>query len=228
MTEWGCSMGSYKISKNNSVLIIIGTLIISLLINVYSSVMNSRYKLLIGKETYNSAREIKTRNESVLSLLDQCIKAKSVTNEEMLVLYKNYTVISDEYNNLWSKYKDYGKEEIISFNKKSKTLDYSTEMPNQVYSRIETLLFEYLSLEMKNHNEKIILEGSVLEDFVAMNNMSQSLNDFYTDFNNTNIKDVDEEKKESIYIKNEYWVDILNGINSVVEPYLNYDYTLKQ
>lgn len=221
-------MGSYKISKNNSVLIIIGTLIISLLINVYSSVMNSRYKLLIGKETYNSAREIKTRNESVLSLLDQCIKAKSVTNEEMLVLYKNYTVISDEYNNLWSKYKDYGKEEIISFNKKSKTLDYSTEMPNQVYSRIETLLFEYLSLEMKNHNEKIILEGSVLEDFVAMNNMSQSLNDFYTDFNNTNIKDVDEEKKESIYIKNEYWVDILNGINSVVEPYLNYDYTLKQ
>lgn len=228
MTEWGCSMGSYKISKNNSVLIIIGTLIISLLINVYSSVMNSRYKLLIGKETYNSAREIKTRNESVLSLLDQCIKAKSVTNEEMLVLYKNYTVISDEYNNLWSKYKDYGKEEIISFNKKSKTLDYSTEMPNQVYSRIETLLFEYLSLEMKNHNEKIILEGSVLEDFVAMNNMSQSLNDFYTDFNNTDIKDVDEEKKESIYIKNEYWVDILNGINSVVEPYLNYDYTLKQ
>lgn len=221
-------MGSYKISKNNSVLIIIGTLIISLIINVYSSVMNSRYKLLIGKETYNSAREIKTRNESVLSLLDQCIKAKSVTNEEMLVLYKNYTVISDEYNNLWSKYKDYGKEELISFNKKSKTLDYSTEMPNQVYSRIETLLFEYLSLEMKNHNEKIVLEGSVLDDFVAMNNMSQSLNDFYTDFNNTNIKDVDEEKKESIYIKNEYWVDILNGINSVVEPYLNYDYNLKK
>ena len=221
-------MRSYKISKNNSILIIIGTLIISLLINVYSSVMNSRYKLLIGKETYNSVREIKTRNESILSLLDQCIKAKSVTNEEMLVLYKNYTVISNEYNNLWSKYKDYGKEEIISFNKKSKTLDYSTEMPNQVYSRIETLLFEYLSLEMKNHNEKIILEENILEDFIAMNNMSQSLNDFYTDFNNTNIKDVDEEKKESIYIKNEYWVDILNGINSVVEPYLNYDYTLEK
>lgn len=221
-------MGSYKISKNNSILIIIGTLIISLLINVYSSVMNSRYKLLIGKETYNSVREIKTRNESILSLLDQCIKAKSVTNEEMLVLYKNYTVISNEYNNLWSKYKDYGKEEIISFNKKSKTLDYSTEMPNQVYSRIETLLFEHLSLEMKNHNEKIILEGNILEDFISMNNMSQSLNDFYIDFNNTNIKDVDEEKKESIYIKNEYWVDILNGINSVVEPYLNYDYTLEK
>ncbi|MDU5110566.1 MAG: hypothetical protein E6248_08970 [Clostridium sp.] len=221
-------MGSYKISKNNSVLIIIGILIVSLLINVYSSVMNSRYKLLIGKETYNSVKEIKTRNESILSLLDQCIKAKSVTNEEMLVLYKNYTVISDEYNNLWSKYKDYGKEEIISINKKSKTLDYSTEMPNQVYSRIESLLFEYLSLEMKNHNEKIILEGNVLEDFISMNNMSQSLNDFYKDFNDTKLKNVDEEKKEGIYIKKEYWVDILNGINSVVEPYLNYDYTSKK
>ena len=221
-------MGSYKISKNNSVLIIIGILIVSLLINVYSSVMNSRYKLLIGKETYNSVKEIKTRNESILSLLDQCIKAKSVPNEEMLVLYKNYTVISDEYNNLWSKYKDYGKEEIISINKKSKTLDYSTEMPNQVYSRIESLLFEYLSLEMKNHNEKIILEGNVLEDFISMNNMSQSLNDFYKDFNDTKLKNVDEEKKEGIYIKKEYWVDILNGINSVVEPYLNYDYTSKK
>ncbi|VYU00161.1 hypothetical protein [Clostridium tertium] len=222
-------MRSYKISKNNSILLIIGILIVSLLINVYSSIMNSRYKLLIGKETYYSVKEIKNRNESVLSLLDQCIKAKSVTNEEMLILYKNYTAISDEYNNLWSKYKDYGKEEIISFNKKTKVNDISNEMStSQVYTRIESLLFEYLSFEMKNRNEKIILEGGILDDFLAMKEMSKSIDTFYKDFNDTKLKNVDEENKESTYIKKEYWIDVLKEINSVMEPYLNYEFTIKK
>ena len=58
-------MKSYKISKNNSILLIVFVLVVSLLINVYTSIMNSRYKVLIGKETYKSVEEIRSRNEGV-------------------------------------------------------------------------------------------------------------------------------------------------------------------
>ena len=139
-------MKSFKFRKNTSVLIIVGVLLLSLMINVYMAVMNSRYKVLIGKENYSSIEEIRTRNESSLAILEQCIKAKSVNNEELLALYKNYTSISKEYNNLWIEYRDYGEEEIISINKKSRI---SNITPTEVYSRVESLLYEYLNFEMK-------------------------------------------------------------------------------
>lgn len=216
-------MKSYKISKNNSVFLIVCILLVSLLTNVYTSIMNSRYKVLIGKETYKSVEEIRNRNESVLTTLDQCLKAKSVSNEELLSLYKSYSSISEEFVNLWSNYNDYGKEKIISLNNKSKE---ANEISNEVYSRVESLLFEYLSLEMKNHNEKIVLEGEVLNNFTAMYNMANELNNFYKEFNETNLKNID--KKESTYIRKKYWVDILKGINSIADSYINYEFTIKQ
>ena len=216
-------MKSYKISRNNSVFLIVCILLVSLLTNVYSSIMNSRYKVLIGKETYKSVEEIRNRNESVLTTLDQCLKAKSVSNEELLSLYKSYSSISEEFVNLWSNYNDYGKEKIISLNNKSKE---ANEISNEVYSRVESLLFEYLSLEMKNHNEKIVLEGEVLNNFTAMYNMANELNNFYKEFNETNLKNID--KKESTYIRKKYWVDILKGINSITDSYINYEFTIKQ
>lgn len=212
-------MKSYKISKNNSILLIIFVLLISLLINVYTSVMNSRYKLLIGRETYKSVEEIRNRNESVLTTLDQCLKSKSISNEELLGLYKNFTSISKEYNNLWLNYKDYGKEDIISIGKKSKSYN---ETPNEVYFRIESLLFEYLTMEMQNYNDKIELDGELLDKFFNIYYMSKELNDFYKDFNENNVKNID--NKEKIYIKNDYWIDILKGIDSTLEPYLNYEF----
>jgi hypothetical protein len=217
-------MKSYKISKNNSILLIVFILVVSLLINVYTSIMNSRYKVLIGKETYKSVEEIRSRNEGVLNTLNQCIKARSISNEELLTLYKSYSSISEEFTSLWANYRDYGKEEIISIKKKSKI---SKEIPNEVYSRIESLLFEYLSFEMKNHNEKIILDGETLDNFEAMSNMATQLDEFYKKFNENKFKNVDQEKKELLTIKKDYWMDVLEGINSIMDQYLNYEFAIK-
>lgn len=218
-------MKSLKISKNTSILIIIFVLLVSLLINVYTSIMNSRYKVLVGKEIYKSIEEIRNRNESSLTTLDQCIKAKSVNNEELLSLYKNYSSISKEFTNLWLHYKEYGKEEIISINKKSKISD---EVPTEVYSRVESLLYEHLNYEMQTNQDKLILDGEVLDNFTTMYNMTNELNDFYNEFNETNLKNIDVDDREATYIKREYWIDILKGINSVIKPYSNYEFTFKQ
>ena len=221
---WGCFMKSFKISKNTSVLLIIFVLFVSLLINVYTSIMNSRYKILIGKETYKSIEEVRNRNESSLATLDQCLKSKSVSNEELLALYKNYSSISKEFTSLWLSYKEYGEEDIISINKKSKNLN---QVPTEVYSRIESLLFEQLNYEMKTNKDKVILEGEVLDNFTAMYNLTNEINGFYNEFNESKLKNIDIDKKEITYIKKSYWVDILEGMNSVIEPYLDYEFTYK-
>ncbi|MCI6692470.1 MULTISPECIES: hypothetical protein [unclassified Clostridium] len=218
-------MKSFKISRNTSVLIMIFVLFVSLLINVYTSIMNSRYKILIGKETYKSIEEIRNRNESSLATLDQCIKAKSVSNEELLSLYKNYSSISKEFTNLWVNYKEYGKEDIISINRKSKI---SNEVPTEVYSRVESLLFEQLNYEMKTNKEKVILEGEVLDNFTAMNNMTNEINNFFKEFNENKLKNTDIDKREIIYIKNSYWIDVLKGMNSIIDSYSNYEFTFKE
>ena len=218
-------MKSFKISRNTSVLIMIFVLFVSLLINVYTSIMNSRYKILIGKETYKSIEEIRNRNESSLATLDQCIKAKSVSNEELLSLYKNYSSISKEFTNLWVNYKEYGKEDIISINRKSKI---SNEVPTEVYSRVESLLFEQLNYEMKTNKEKVILEGEVLDNFTAMNNMTNEINNFFKEFNENKLKNTDIDKREIIYIKDSYWIDVLKGMNSIIDSYSNYEFTFKE
>ncbi|MGN0027874.1 MAG: hypothetical protein ACI33I_12855, partial [Clostridium sp.] len=200
-------------------------LFVSLLINVYTSIMNSRYKILIGKETYKSIEEIRNRNESSLATLDQCIKAKSVSNEELLSLYKNYSSISKEFINLWVNYKEYGKEDIISISKKSKI---SNEVPTEVYSRVESLLFEQLNYEMKTNKEKVILEGEVLDNFTAMYNMTNEINNFFKEFNENKLKNTDIDKREIIYIKNSYWIDVLKGMNSIIDSYSNYEFTFKE
>lgn len=218
-------MKSFKISKNASVLLIIFVLFVSLLINVYTSIMNSRYKIIIGKETYKSIEEIRNRNESSLATLDKCIKAKSVSNEELLALYKNYSSISKEFTALWISYKEYGKEELISINKKTKI---SNQVPTEVYSRVENLLFEQLNYEMRTNNDKVILEGNVLDNFTEMYNLTHEINDFYKDFNETKLKNIDVDDREITYIKKSYWIDILEGMNSVIEPYSDYEFTFKE
>ncbi|WP_300381545.1 hypothetical protein [Clostridium sp.] len=198
-------MKFYKFNKNSSVYFIISILLISLITNVYSSVMNSRYKILAGKETYTSLEEIKSRNESNLNILDQCIKAQSIDNNELLNIYKNYSSISEEFTNLWSKYKDYGKEEIISIAKNNKMLEEF--MPNEIYSRLESLIFEYVNIQMNNKEEKLLLTDDTLNNFIAMKNMASQLNDYYKSFNDKYFLNMSEEERQLEVIRKGYWIE---------------------
>ena len=143
----------------------------------------------------------------------------------MCIRDRNYSSISKEFTNLWVNYKEYGKEDIISINRKSKI---SNEVPTEVYSRVESLLFEQLNYEMKTNKEKVILEGEVLDNFTAMNNMTNEINNFFKEFNENKLKNTDIDKREIIYIKNSYWIDVLKGMNSIIDSYSNYEFTFKE
>ncbi|MBX7294885.1 hypothetical protein K4H75_02150 [Clostridium chauvoei] len=215
-------MKAFKFSKNNSILFIVGVLLISLIVNVYMSVVNSSYRYEAKKQSYNNIEQIRHRNESISLILDQGIKSGSISNEELLKLYKNYSSISKYMTDLWSEYGDYSNQSIISLSKKK----IEDTKPNEICERIENLIFGYLTLEMETLNNKLVLKDKILEDFKVMQDMSKDLEKFYKEFNDTVIQTDDENKKKDKFIKKDYWIDVLKGINTTIEPYINYDFTI--
>lgn len=218
-------MKVFKLNKNNKILFIVCVLFISLLLNLFTSVMNSRYKLKAGRESYKSVEEIRHRNESILSILNECIKAKSISNEELLVLYKNCNSISDSLVDLWSDYNNDGEDLILKLNKKTLL---QSELPNQVYPRIENLVYEYLNSEMKNHNEKLNLQNKIMQNFTAMKDVSERIDRFYTKFYEENLLNLSEEKREKVIVRKDYWIDILKGINKELDTYKNYEFIIEE
>lgn len=218
-------MKGFKFNKKNSMIIIVVTLIISLFLNVYSSLLNSKYKILLGRETYNSLLDIRTKNESSATLLNKCIKAKSINNQEIFTLYKNFSSIDKEFNNLLLKYKNYNNDKKISIGKK---VFESNENYGDVYKRVENLLYEYMNYQMNNDKEIILLEGNDLNNFLTLESLSRNINQYFMDFDNKYYKNLDEEKKKLLSIRKNHWVEAIKDMSSVMELYLNYEFTIKE
>lgn len=213
-----------KLDKNNSVIIIVGVLIVSLLLNIYTSVMNSKYKMKAGRESYRYIEEIKHRNESALVILDQSIEAKSISNEELLSLYKNYNSILDSTVQLCDSYSTYKNSNLI---REYKEDDKNKIKQSEVYSRIENLVFEYLNLEMKNEQAKIVLDGKILNDFIKMKEVSNDVQDFFNKFNEQYLSNLKDEKREEKIIKKDYWIDMYLGVNKATEKNIDYPFIIR-
>lgn len=217
-------MRKIRLNKNNSVMIIVGVLLLSLLLNIYTSVMNSRYKMKAGKESYRYIEEIKHRNESALVILEQSIEVGSVSNAELLSLYKSYNSILDATVQLCDSYATYESDSLLTISKKGNENEIKQ---NEVYSRIESLVFEYLNLEMENEKVKIGLEGKVLNDFIKMKEVAIDVQFFLNKFNETYLANVKDEKREVKIIKKDYWIDMYIGVNEATEKYIDYPFTIE-
>ncbi|WP_418223492.1 hypothetical protein [Clostridium isatidis] len=217
-------MRDFKSNKNNNRIIIVVTLFISLVLNIYTSLLNSKYRISLGRETYNSLLDIRTKNESSSNILNTCIKAKSINNQELFTLYKNFSSIDKEFNNLWLKYKNYNEKKISIGKKTIETYVNSRD----VFKRIENFLYEYMNYQMKNDKEVISLEGNVLDNFSTLESLSRSLNEYFIEFDSKYYKDLDEEKKKLISIKKNHWVEALKDMNIVMEPYFTYEFIIKE
>ncbi|ASW43217.1 hypothetical protein [Clostridium isatidis] len=217
-------MRDFKSNKNNNRIIIVVTLFISLVLNVYTSLLNSKYRISLGRETYNSLLDIRTKNESSSNILNTCIKAKSINNQELFTLYKNFSSIDKEFNNLWLKYKNYNEKKISIGKKTIETYVNSRD----VFKRIENFLYEYMNYQMKNDKEVISLEGNAIDNFSTLESLSRSLNEYFIEFDSKYYKDLDEEKKKLISIKKNHWVEALKDMNIVMEPYFTYEFIIKE
>lgn len=209
--------------KDNCFIVIILILMISLILNIYQNISNKKYFYELGKQNFSNIEEIRSRNESILSILDSCIVAGSVNNVDLLTLYKNYTKISEAELNLWNNY--IADDNILrKFKNKSKDNVLDIKPKNEIYSEIEELLYSHIQNDMTEKIDVIELKGKVSDDFKILRSLSYDLNNYFNNFYKENCS-VSESKKEKLIINKEYWIDMLKGIEEINNKYVEYSFT---
>lgn len=210
--------------KDNCFMIIVVILMISFTANIYQAILNKKYCYELGKQNYNKIEEIRFRNESILSILDSCVTAESVNNGDLLTLYKNYSKISEAELSLWNNYLADDNKTLRGFKNKAKNIVVNTKTKNELYSEIEELIYSYIQNDMTEKIDVIELNGKAANDFKTLRSMALDLNNYFNSFYEENCN-VPESKKEDIMIKEDYWVDILQGIQEVNNKYVEYSFT---
>ena len=81
--------------------------VISLVGNILLVLSNTKYKYKVSKLSYENIENIRVRNEKNLSILNEAMETETLSNENLLLLYKNYNTISDSMINLWNEYSFY-------------------------------------------------------------------------------------------------------------------------
>lgn len=209
--------------KDNCFIVIILILMISLILNIYQNISNKKYFYELGKQNFSNIEEIRSRNESILSILDSCIVAGSVNNVDLLTLYKNYTKISEAELNLWNNY--IADDNILrKFKNKSKDKVLDIKPKNEIYSEIEELLYSHIQNDMTEKIDVIELKGKVSDDFKILRSLSYDLNNYFNNFYKENCS-VSESKKEKLIINKEYWIDMLKCIEEINNKYVEYSFT---
>lgn len=193
---------------------------ISLILNIYSVSKIYRYKYNIAKESYSNIEEIKHRNEGIMEILNNGLENGSIRNEEILKLYKYYDVIACNMIGLWQQYADYANSSLIVY---ARSLESNNIIENDIYIRIREYISSILNKEMKNEQNRLILEDKDLECFKAMENMSVRL------YNYLNTHSDNKFKKHSFNgdVKKYYWIDMLNEINNISNDYINVQWNIE-
>lgn len=203
--------------KRDYFVVILGLLLISMAMNVFLSLEDNNYKDKVSLSSVKNIEEIRNKNDVNLSILDYANKDNKIKYIDLVILYKNFSDISKNITSLWEEYSFYDKKSINIF--KQSKIDIDKTKLSNTDSRIEVYLRSILE-ENKNFTEEyFILEGNVLEGFIEMQNMSKNIKDFYNDFYNEKLSDVEHEEKSKKIIKKAYWIDILKGINEINTKY---------
>lgn len=207
-----------KIDKKSCcVLTITLVLLVSLMVNVFLSLSNSTYKIEIGQEAYKNIEEVRTRNESILILLDACLASESITKEEIITLYKNYNLINIAELNLWERYlKDY--DNTLHYKKNNELCSSK----NEVFSGIEELVYTTLLNYMSDNCDKIELNEDLSNDMYVMREIAKELNNYFADFTEKNLNGLEGEARAEKIIKKKYWADMLRGIEEINYRYKDY------
>ncbi len=213
------------LKKRNHSILIIMILLISFLLNIILCINNSSYKHRVGVNSYRNIESIKVKNDKILEIINKSLEVNKISNDELLTLYTNYKDISDCIIELWDDYSFYKESSISKLSKKK--IDTTSILENEIYSRIYNYLEKSLINIMNTENNELVLRGKVKTDFNVMKNISSNMNKIFKDFNKVKLANVEGKEKESVVVKNKYWIDILNKINSVNKEYTDYDFTKK-
>lgn len=200
-------------------LFIVIILFVSLVVNVLLSVNNYKMDQSLGKESYRNIESVRSTNQDNIEILKKSIDIGSIDNAELLKLYKNFSKVSDLNVDLCRDYIMYENERGSFKNKKY--VNKNVDIISNINTKIEEYLLNLLNREMQTQRYKLELNGQILDNFKTMEQISNDVEKYYSDFYEDNgLNNLSNEEKSKKSIKNKYWIDILEGINDI-----NYKYT---
>ena len=218
-------MQTKRVKNKKYVLLIVGILFISLVFNVIVSKKNSDYQYRIGVVSYNNIENIRNKNESNIELLNSVIDVGVIDNMDLLKLYLYYRSISDSFINLWDEYSFYevNTRSIIP----NKKIETNKALINDVNGNIEEYFKVILENEMKTNTEKYVITEDTLDKFYKMKELSMDICDYYNNFCKSELDGATDDDKKDKIIKKVYWVDMLEGMNSINEKYNDIDFSIQ-
>lgn len=193
-------------------------LILSLMttFNMCSSI--SKYRYRIGTDACNYIENIKSLNESNLSLLKAAIDIGSIENMDIVKLYENYKTISGETMILWNEYLFF--EENKSAFEPNKEVYANNAILSDVNGCIRDLFYTMLEDEMKNQNYKLEITSEVFLKLDELKKLSEEIQIYFNNFSDEKLAGLSAEERKKVIIKNYYWIDMLQGINNINENYM--------
>ena len=194
-------------------------LLISLVANIYQGLSMNEYKQALKKESYENIENIRYTNDSILTILQGSVKAKKITNEELLLLYTSYNNLAECDTVLW---KEYVKDEHNLFG--NKVGDTSELVDTQVFWNIEKMLYGYLIA----NSDSMEMGNEILEVFITMKLLSEEISNMYIDFYKDNCNGLENEDREKRMIKKDYWIEIFEEIQSINSKYIDYPFIYEE
>ena len=204
-------------TKNGKIILCISViLIISIIINIFQIMMISEYRQRVGSITYNNVINVKNTNISNNDILLKSIETSTIEITDLLKLYKNYGVISNNIMSLWDEYNFYKNNNYIFIKKEIKT---DVTVVNEIHSRMEEYLNSLIQKNINKKVDKIAINGGDLQNFIEMQELSSEIIDFYTSFIKENMDGMDTNQRKDIIINEYYWIDILDNIDTITKDY---------
>ena len=194
-------------------------LLISLVANIYQGLSMNEYKQALKKESYENIENIRYTNDSILTILQGSVKAKKITNEELLLLYTSYNTLAECDTVLW---KEYVKDEHNLFG--NKVGDTSELVDTQVFWNIEEMLYGYLIA----NSDSMEMGNEILQVFITMKLLSEEISNMYIDFYKDNCNGLENEDREKRMIKKDYWIEIFEEIQSINSKYIDYPFIYEE
>ena len=155
-------------------------------------------------------------NISNNDILLKSIETSTIEITDLLKLYKNYGVISNNIMSLWDEYNFYKNNNYIFIKKEIKT---DVTVVNEIHSRMEEYLNSLIQKNINKKVDKIAINGGDLQNFIEMQELSSEIIDFYTSFIKENMDGMDTNQRKDIIINEYYWIDILDNIDTITKEY---------
>ena len=208
--------------KDSCFIFLVCILMISFAIIIYQNCINNVFEKELKKQRYEGIEEIRYRNESIVKVLEGCITSNKITNEELVILYKNYSEIANEEIELWQAYLD-NKNRLNIFSK-NKNNNIEVDYISEIYWDIEQLIYNYLKDDLRENISGMQLSGPSLADFSNLLYLAKDLNNYFVIHYDDNYSGLEEEEKMEKMMRNNNWISILNGIQGVSKKYIDYPF----